>query len=429
MVAMLTVLAPGSRLYAIAVDRDQGRLIADAAAGFVSRSPALSSAITVDNYKLSTRAGTVLEIMAADAASSYGLKPALVICDEFCQWPNTVNAKGVWTAVLSAMGKVPNAKLLATSTSGDPGHWTHRIYEAALASPSWTVQETPGPLPWASETFLAEQRAMLPESVYRRLHLNEWCASEDRLTNLDDVQACVTLSGPLAPAPGQRYAIGVDLGIKNDRTVVTVMHAERRVEDDHNVVQRVVLDRMEVWTPTKGNPVDLTAVEEWIELAARQYRAQVVIDPYQAVAMTQRIRSKGIVIDEFTFSQQSVGRLAMALHTTIRDHRLAIPDDPELIDELVNVRLRETSPNVYRLDHDPDRHDDRAIAMALAVLSLTTTAPMSGPIFYDEADRTHAPDGTKLLPVIPGQTIAGDTTTGLDFEQGENGKTMASPFV
>jgi hypothetical protein len=29
--------------------------------------------------------------------------------------------------------------------------------------------------------------------------------------------------------------------------------------------------------------------------------------------------------------------------------------------------MRETSPNVYRIDHDPGRHDDRVIALALAL--------------------------------------------------------------
>jgi hypothetical protein len=301
-----------------------------------------------------------------------------MICDEFYNWPNTANAKYVWTSVASGMGKVKGAKLLCMSTSGDPGSWTHKTYALAQKSKRWSTQDVPGPLPWVSEDFLDDQRAQWPDSIYRRLFLNEWAAPEDRLTNVDDVQACVTLSGPLEYVAGSSYAIGVDLGITNDRTVCAVMHAERKLDDEtNNVVQRVVLDRMEVWTPTRGNPVDLTAVEEWIALAARQYHAHVQIDPYQAVAMTQRLRNKGIGIDEFTFSQASVGRLAMALHTTIRDHRLAVPDDPELIDELINIRLRETSPNVYRLDHDPDRHDDRGIAMSLAILALTT-APQGG---------------------------------------------------
>jgi hypothetical protein len=45
---------------------------------------------------------------------------------------------------------------------------------------------------------------------------------------------------------------------------------------------------------------------------------------------------------------------------------LRLPDDPELLDELANVRLRESSPGVLRMDHDAGRHDDRAIALALA---------------------------------------------------------------
>ena len=50
-------------------------------------------------------------------------------------------------------------------------------------------------------------------------------------------------------------------------------------------------------------------------------------------------------------------------------------DDRELLDELANVWLRETSPGVFRLDHDPGRHDDRAITLALAAHSLTEKAP------------------------------------------------------
>ena len=440
MVAMVEIDPAGSRSYAIAVDRDQGRLISEAAAGFVARTPALASALTVDSYKVSASSGSTLEILAADAASTWGLKPRRVVCDEFCQWPSTANAKGVWTAILTSMGKVAGAKLLCTSTSGDPAHWSHGVYETALKSRAWSVQDVPGPLPWASEDFLAEQRLILPESVYRRLHLNQWSASEDRLTNLDDVRACVTLGGPLEWQEGRQYVLALDLGVRNDRTVAAVMHSERMVEPGgRDVVQRMVLDRMEVWAGTRANPVDLGAVEEWVEFTARAYRAKIVCDPWQAIAMVQRLRSRGLQVEEFNFSQQSTGRLAVALHTTIRDHRLAIPDDPELIDELVNVRLKETSPNVYRLDHDPDRHDDRAVTLAMAILQLATRKPMSRPILYapgefeDEDFRVRLAQarsaGTLPKPAPVGLRYSGDTSTGLEPDQSNNGKTAPSPFV
>jgi hypothetical protein len=58
---------------------------------------------------------------------------------------------------------------------------------------------------------------------------------------------------------------------------------------------------------------------------------------------------------------------------------LRLPDDEALLDELANVRLRETSPGVMRMDHDAGRHDDRAIALALAAHRLVERGESSGP--------------------------------------------------
>jgi phage terminase large subunit-like protein len=438
MVALVTALPAGSRCYALAADRDQGQLIAEAAAGFVARTPALANAITVQASRIAASSGSVLDVLAADAASAWGLRPAFVVCDEFAQWPATRNAKGLWQAITSAMGKVPGAKLLCTTTSGDPAHWTRSIYDAARSSPAWSVQDVPGPLPWVSPTFLAEQRAMLPESVYRRLHQNEWCAAEDRLTNRDDVRTCVTVPGALDPMPGNQYVIALDIGVTNDRTVAAVMHSERRNDDDERfVVQRHVLDRMEVWTGSARRPVDLSAVEEWVAITARAFGARLVVDPWQAKSMIQRLRSRGVVVREFLFSQQSAGRLAMTLHTVIRDHRLAIPNDQALIDELLNVRLRETAPNVYRLDHDSDQHDDRAVTLGMALVELTAAPPMSRPFLFpdDQLDyeRTLALSGQPAREVIPGWNFAGSFRLNeaplLDDDEPPPGATKRSPFA
>jgi hypothetical protein len=80
--------------------------------------------------------------------------------------------------------------------------------------------------------------------------------------------------------------------------------------------------------------------------------------------------ARGLRAHEFAFSAAAVGRLASTLHLLLRDRALALPDDAELLDELANVRLRETSPGVLRMDHDPGQHDDRAIALALAAQRL-----------------------------------------------------------
>jgi len=42
------------------------------------------------------------------------------------------------------------------------------------------------------------------------------------------------------------------------------------------------------------------------------------------------------------------------------------------------VRLRESTPGTYRLDHDASGHDDRAVALGLAALALTERAEGRG---------------------------------------------------
>ena len=368
---------PTSRSYGVAVDADQGRLLVDAITGFVRRTPGLSDRIEVQrNRAMARRSGASLDVLPADAGSAYGLRPWFVIADELAQWPTTTGARGMWEAVVSAMPKVPGSRLVVLTTAGDPAHWSAGVLELARASERWRVSEMAGPCPWVDPAALDEQRRLLLPSSFERLHLNRWTASEDRLTTLDDLRACVTLSGPLAPLRGERYVVAVDLGVKNDRSVAAVVHAEPyAAEVDGQVTatlgQRVVLDRMEVWSGTPARPVSLDAVEEWIAQAVASFgRAQVIIDPWQAVGMAQRLRARGCRVVEFAFSSQSVGRLAQTLYQLIRAHALALPDDEALLDELANVRLRETAPGVVRMDHDPGHHDDRAVALALGATHL-----------------------------------------------------------
>lgn len=366
---------PRSRLYALAADEKQGRLLVDAILGFAERTPELSGALTIHESRVVfPRAGVRLDVLAADQASIWGLRPWFVTVDELAQWHTTAPPQRCFEAVSSAAVKVQGSRLVVLTTAGEPGHWSRAVLDHARVDPLWRVNEVPGPSHWLDPERLEGERRRLPESSYRRLFLNEWAASEDRLADEDDLLACITIEDyPLDPRPGVRYVIGLDIGLKHDSTVAAVCHAEPVPGAEH---PRVVLDRMHVWTPSRLRPVRLSVVETWVEEAARRYRgARVRFDPYQAVHLAQRLKRRGIPTEEFTFSQASVGKLATLLLQLVRDRSLALPDDAELIDELRNVRLREPSPGVYRLDHDRNRHDDRAVALALAASWLAERSP------------------------------------------------------
>jgi hypothetical protein len=112
--------------------------------------------------------------------------------------------------------------------------------------------------------------------------------------------------------------------------------------------------------------VEATILEAWLEYG----RPRLVVDPWQAAMLVQRLRRRGVKVTEHTFTQASNSRRAVLLYRLLRDHLLDLPDDNELIHELATVRLDETAPGVYRVDHEQGAHDDRVQALSLVAHEL-----------------------------------------------------------
>jgi hypothetical protein len=199
--------------------------------------------------------------------------------------------------------------------------------------------------------------------------------------------------------------IGLDAGLKNDRSVLSVCHSERSSD---GAAERVVLDRMEVLQGTRDRPVQLGDVEALAVEASRQFgHARIVADPWQTIGMLQRLRDRGIDVNEWAFTSQSVGRLGATLHTLLRDHRLALPPDQELLDELATVRLRESAPGVLRLDHDAGKHDDMAVSLGLAALTLAEHPDTQSGGFSIPRAILAARKATDSARIVNGRPISG----------------------
>ena len=362
-IAWLLTLPPRSPIDWLAADAEQGTLAVDAIAGFIARTPMLRGSLEVQARRVLCRqTGSSLVVQAADAPGAWGRTPRVLVVDELAQWAETASSRRLWEAASTSVMKRSDARMVILTTAGSPGHTAYRILEHAKLDGLWRVHETPGPVPWLAEDRIAEQRRRLPESSFRRLVLNEWAEGEDRLTIVEDLDAALTLDGPVGPVAGHRYVMGVDLGISHDRTAAAVCHRDG---------DEVVCDRLQVWSGTKRRPVDLSEVEAWIAEAVGEYnRASVFIDPFQAALMIERLRRRRVSIKPHQFTARSNAEIALCLHRLLRERRLVLPADDGLRDELANVRLLETSPGVYRLDHDEGRHDDRAVALGLAAFYL-----------------------------------------------------------
>lgn len=380
LVAQASAMVSG---YAVAADKDQANRLLQRARVIIANTPGLGDVLEVQAHRIVHRTSRA-EVVAleADVASSEGLLSPWFVVDELPNWADTPTARRMWTSVVSGVPKWPGCRLVVIGHAGDPAHWSRQVLDVALAE-GWRVREVPGPLPWVSPADLAMQRALLLPSEFTRRHLNRWATGEDRLTAREDLDAATVLEGPCEPEPGRRlYVLGLDIGLKQDRTVAALCSVP--VARGVGEVPRVRLDRLAVWAGSRESPVQLDEVEAWLVEVGGRYRnvvegwtglvsvpPPVVVDPYQAAQLTQRLRGRGWPnVTDYVFSASSVGRLARRLFQVLADRALELPDDPELLDELANVRLVERSPGQWRMDHDAGRHDDRAIALALACWGL-----------------------------------------------------------
>lgn len=450
---LLMLMPPRGRGYGFAADRDQAKLLVDAIAGFVARTPGLADTLEVQELRVTnTVTGARFEAQAADAASAHGKIAQLIVADEVSQWPQTTNSSELWEAVVSTVPKVEDGRLVCLTTAGAPTHWSYEVITKARIDEYWRVAELPGPVPWLRESSLRAQRALLSESAYARLHLNVWTDLEDVSITRDKVLACRRETGTLEPGRDVHYVHGVDLSMTSDYTVVATCHLEHRGEEPV-----VVVDRLRTWKPSRAQPIDQAEVTAYVGEVARRYPSVVIMDPYQAASMGQALRRQGVAARDTEMSAAANNRRAIALHALLKDARLSIPaDDDDLVAELSALIFRETSPSVYKLDNARagQGHHDRATAISLAALELLARGsgprlvtfddlepdrdPLNSPDDLLEQHGPIAPPGAAFMiggqpadldsPAIGGQPNP-FAPTGADPAPDEGGQGMRSPYM
>lgn len=447
--ALLTLFPSNSDQhgYVAASDADQAGLIRQSIRSFVDHTPGLAGEVVIERNKITApRRGTELYVLAADTAGSHGLRPLWLVVDELANWRDEAGRREFFDSLWAGLPKVPGSSGIVITTAGSPSHFARDVFEAAKRDRLWRVSDVHGPPPWADPAEIESERLRLPESTFRRLWLNEWSEADDAIADAADVDAACTLTEPLPPQPEVRYVLTLDLGVKKDRTVAVIAHAAPGTTPAGG--RHVIVDRMEVWTPKPLRPVSLDAVRQWIEYHTRLYNfAGVHYDPSQALLLVEQLRLAGIRCHEFVFSGTSVSELATSLSQALRARRITLPADAELKKEILSVRLRESAPNVLRIDTRTSRqHDDRVIAVAMACRILTTTSGGGRPFLLtdEELRASKALDAQlwhgapKAVQVIPGRGFGSPEGTAMpanvwreieDDDGPPPGSVKRSPFV
>lgn len=352
---------------AAAGDLDQARLLVDAMRRLVAVNPWLGAFITFQrNAVEAPRTGSRLDVITADVGTSWGLRPDFIVADEVSVW----SKPDLWYSLFSAAAKRSRCILLLIGNAGFGQDWRWELREQARSDPAWYFHSLDGPQArWISAGTLDEQRRLLPPGVFARLWLNRWSADGGDFVTLAECQACrdPALAYRSRGQPGVRYVAAVDYGERRDRTVAVVCH---RAGD------AVVVDRMDVWQPEPGQPVDVASVEGWMDEVQAAFGSPLfVLDPWQMAGTDQRFTAKGFRVERWNATGKSQANLAQVLLGLIVNRRVrwyagaGRCGDGDLERELAALVVKPTAAG-WRFDHAANNHDDRAVALGMACVTV-----------------------------------------------------------
>jgi hypothetical protein len=297
--------------------------------------------------------GSRLKVLSSDAPSAYGLRPDWIALDELAEWKK----RDLWDSLWSATGKRPRCRVLVISSAGwDRTGIAWEVRQIAEKESDWYFSSRGQCASWIRPAWLDQQRRTLPVHVFARLHESRWVDGVGAFLTAAEVDS-IFQPWPIVYAGS--HAIGLDIGISRDRTVISIL--QRDVGTG-----LVIVDGLITWTPQKGERIDLQQVEDELVTLAQNLRCPIYPDPWQGIFMAQRLRAKGLDVIEYPFTPDNRRKLFGNLLDLIRANRLRSRMHDTFRRELLGLEVQEASTG-WRVDHKPGGHDDHVVAVALAI--------------------------------------------------------------
>jgi len=365
---------PGGEIIFAAVDKEQASVVMwkryqDA----LKRNPELKASVKFYRDAVEVLAtGTVARVISSDAPSSHGFNANLILFDELWAFRN----RDFYDALTHSPARKQPLTSIFTYAGYDTTSLLYSLYETGLkkSDPNmlffWTEENI---APWIDQKYLDQQLRRLPPHVFQRLHQNKWSGGTGAFLTRQDVEQCINsnLTPRLTGKPSCSYIMALDLGLKKDRSCVTIVHSDPKTN-------KIILDRIQTWQGSRDDPVLIADIEQFLEASFKNfYINALVVDPWQAASTIQKFRSKGFSVIEFCFTSSSLTKLSQNLYFLIHNQLFEMFDDPGLKDELLQVNMVEKSYG-FRIDHESGRFSDRVISLGMAVLE-ATNQPCSNP--------------------------------------------------
>jgi phage terminase large subunit-like protein len=391
----------GPEVYVAAGSRDQARIVFNQAKEFVEASPRLRDWLVVQKDVITCKSNNgIFRVLAADAGTNYGLNPSCVVIDELHVHKDSELYYSLTTGQLAREAPL----VVSITTAGfDRQSICFDLYERGKAlereggikamrreaflfrwyeaNESATVHDPDGwqaanPSSWITADDLAREARRLPESIFRRLHLNQWTESEEAWIKPYEFDLCkgVPVYDPRMPS-----VRAVDVGYRRDSAALILgqWHGNKL-----HVHHKILLP--EEMGPTFG----VSDIRGILIADAQHDQAlqEIAYDPWQFRESAEIMLDGGFPMVEFPQSAR-MEQASTELYELILEGRIVHDGDPLFRRQCLSAVSAPTDRGGWKISKRKSlERIDACVSMAMMAeraVTLKTTRPSpSGVAFF-----------------------------------------------
>jgi phage terminase large subunit-like protein len=369
----------GAEVYAAAGSKDQARIVFDQARAFVEASPRLREWLQpMRNVIVCKQNGGIFRVLSSDAPLQHGLNPSLVVIDEL----HAHEDPELYWALTTGQLARENPLVVSITTAGydresilwdvysrgralrDEGvhamrrerfffRWFEGPHNCSLQDP--VALKAANPSSWLTAADLQREARRMPESVFRRLHLNQWTATEDAWLSEDSWDAC---KGNPVIDPALPVYAGVDVGLMRDSSALVGCQWR---DGKLHVKQRI-------WLP-EDNP-NLGAQD--IRIAVGRFAGatpglkEVAYDPWAFRESAEELFDRGVPMVQFDQNSSRMSPASQKLYELVDEGRLVHDGDPVFKQQILAAVAADTERGWRISKRKSKQRIDATVALAIA---------------------------------------------------------------
>lgn len=194
-------------------------------------------------------------------------------------------------------------------------------------------------------------KELMTDAAWRRMYLAQFNLNAGFFRNID---SCISGTMIHEPVPDHLYVAGLDMGMSNDFTVMTIMDMEQR-----KVVNRYRYDST-TWPVMREHIAGLH--DKWLFQS-------IIIDTSNmgGIMAHQELMEMNLPVEDFKFQGENRQTLLGELQVAIENTTITFPQIDSMIRELRQFQYIRNRDGRYQVRAPAGENDDEVMALALAL--------------------------------------------------------------